>query len=183
LKFLDGVKSLSQDDLANQYLNNTWKPSVSVVGADGLPKASTAGNVLRQQTTLRLSIRIPPSTDGAKAYEIVKEKLTTDVPFNAKVTVDLKGFGNGWSLPNYNDDLKKCINNASNEFYGKDYNSYGIGGSIPFLCQLGKNYPETQIMAFGVLGSDSAAHNPNECINLTYVKKLIKCLSHILPSL
>lgn len=180
MKFLDGCKALKQDDLPALYLNNTWKASVSVVGQDGLPPAATSGNVLRQQTTLRLSIRIPPGFDGLKAFEIVKDKLTTDVPHNAKVTLDNKGFGNGWSAPAYPEWLMKNLNESSELFFGKGYNSYGIGGSIPFLCQLGLKYPTTQIIALGVLGSDSAAHNPNECLNLTFTKQLIKVLSHVI---
>jgi hypothetical protein len=55
-----------------------------------------------------------------------------------------------------------------------------MGGSIPFLSELGKMYPEAQIVAVGVLGPNSNAHGPNENINLVYSKKLICSIAHIL---
>jgi len=57
----DGVKYCSQDDLPNLYLNTTWRPSLSITGAEGLPPVARAGNVLRPYTTLRLSMRLPPN--------------------------------------------------------------------------------------------------------------------------
>jgi len=31
----------------NCYLNKTWKPTMTVVGIDGIPNVASAGNVLR----------------------------------------------------------------------------------------------------------------------------------------
>ena len=36
-----------RDDLTELVLNRTWRPALSVTGADGMPPLSTAGNVLR----------------------------------------------------------------------------------------------------------------------------------------
>jgi len=55
-----------------------------------------------------------------------------------------------------------------------------MGGSIPFLAQLESMYPSTQIIGLGVIGPKANAHAPDECINLTYVKKLTCSVSHIL---
>ena len=51
------------DDPVEQILAHTWKPTLSVVGADGLPPTNRAGNVLRPSTSLQLSFRLPrPAT-------------------------------------------------------------------------------------------------------------------------
>ena len=55
-----------------------------------------------------------------------------------------------------------------------------MGGSIPFLSELEKMYPATQIVAFGLLGPFANAHGPNEMINLPYAKKLTCALSHVM---
>ena len=57
-----------------------------------------------------------------------------------------------------------------------------MGGSIPFLSELGGMYPETQIVALGVLGPDSNAHGPNEMVDLPYLQKMTCCLAHVLQS-
>lgn len=65
-------------------------------------------------------------------------------------------------------------------FEGRDTGTYGMGGSIPFLAELDRMYPDTFIMALGLIGPSANAHAPNESINLTYAKKLTKALSHLI---
>jgi len=67
-------------------------------------------------------------------------------------------------------------------FYGKPTGSYAIGGSIPFLSELEKMYPTTEIVAFGVLGPGANAHGPNEMIHLPYTRKLTCSLAHIIQN-
>ena len=52
------------DDLTELVLNRTWRPALSVTGADGMPPLATAGNVLRPHTSVKLSLRLPPTLDG-----------------------------------------------------------------------------------------------------------------------
>lgn len=33
----EGVQYINQNDLPNLYLNTTWRPNLSITGADGLP--------------------------------------------------------------------------------------------------------------------------------------------------
>ena len=40
-------------------LNNTWRPTLSITGADGLPALVNAGNTLLPFNTLKLSFRLP----------------------------------------------------------------------------------------------------------------------------
>lgn len=37
----------------------------------------------------------------------------------------------------------KAIRSAGKEFYGNETGSFGMGGSIPFLSELGKIYPNS----------------------------------------
>ncbi len=167
---LDSVSPLKKDDLADMYLNVNWRASLTVTGVDGLPPTSKAGNVLRKSTKVMVSIRLPPTVDSSKAFEICKEKLTTDVPYGAKVTVGHGHMGNGWASKPLAPWLKDGLDSASEAFWGEGQKcrSYGIGGSIPFLFTLGEKFPDTQILAMGVLGPDTSAHNPNELIDLAY---------------
>jgi len=48
-------------DLGELVPNRTWRPMLSVTGADGLPAPANAGNVLRPRTQLVLSLRLPPT--------------------------------------------------------------------------------------------------------------------------
>ena len=52
------------DDLTELVLNRTWRPALSITGMDGIPPLASAGNVLRPQTAVKLSLRLPPTIDG-----------------------------------------------------------------------------------------------------------------------
>lgn len=121
--------------------------------------------------------------DPAVAQAAIEKKLTTDVPYNAKVTLKGGHAGSGWCMGDLSPKLDKSIKDAGAVFYdGKPSGSYGMGGSIPFLSELGKMYPNTEIVAFGLLGPNSNAHGPNEMIHLPYAKKLTCALAHVIQS-
>ena len=54
--FLPGMQPMA-DDLSELVLNRTWRPALSVTGANGLPPLESAGNVLRPQTCLLYTSR------------------------------------------------------------------------------------------------------------------------------
>jgi hypothetical protein len=78
------------------YLNKTWRPNLAITGADGLPPVAIAGNVLRPKTTVRCSMRLCPVFEAHDAVKIMEEKLTTNPPYNAKVTIKGGHAGSGW---------------------------------------------------------------------------------------
>jgi len=117
-KMHEGVKYMSEDDLVEMYLNNTWRPNLSITGAGGLPDYQKAGNVVRASTSLRLSMRLPPNQDAHKAAAIVKSKLTQNVPHNCKVEIHGDHNGNGWCMKEPEQWLVEVMNQASNDFYG-----------------------------------------------------------------
>ncbi len=125
-------------------LDNTWRPNLSITGAEGLPPIVAAGNVLRPSTTLRCSMRLCPTFEAAKANEILEKKLSENVPYNAKVTLHGGHMGSGWCQKQLDEWLHTSLNEAGHTFFdGKDYGTFGEGGSIPFLKELEKKYPET----------------------------------------
>jgi acetylornithine deacetylase/succinyl-diaminopimelate desuccinylase-like protein len=108
------------------YLNNTWRANLSVTGAGGMPDYTKAGNVCRPSTSLRLSMRLPPNMDCNKAAAVIREKLTTDVPYNCKVDIHGDHNGNGWCMKEPEEWFAKAISSAAQSFYdGKDYSTYG----------------------------------------------------------
>lgn len=38
---------MNQDNLAEMYLDNVWRPNLSITGGGGLPDFKKAGNVIR----------------------------------------------------------------------------------------------------------------------------------------
>lgn len=166
-------------DIENMILNRTWNPTLAVTGADNLPAIKTAGNVLRASTSLKLSIRLPPTLPGATASAVVKEKLTTAIPYGAQVTLGKVEPSQGWALKEYPKEFLEIVSNASKKYFAKDFLTCGEGGSIPFIGFLNEKFPSALFLVTGTLGPESNAHAGNEALDIEYTKKFLCALSKI----
>jgi acetylornithine deacetylase/succinyl-diaminopimelate desuccinylase-like protein len=176
--FIQGMKPVT-DDLVELILNRTWRPTLSITGAGGLPAIENAGNVLRPLTQLQLSLRLPPTADGEAAYRDLKQTLERDPPYGATVTFEGDG-STGWNAPAVAPWLEQSMSRASRAFFGKDAVYMGEGGSIPFMGMLGKKFPEAQFLITGLLGPHSNAHGPNEFLHVPTGKKLTACVASVI---
>jgi acetylornithine deacetylase/succinyl-diaminopimelate desuccinylase-like protein len=176
---LDGMRPM-HEDLTELVLNRTWRPALSVTGADGMPALSSAGNVLRPHTAVKLSLRLPPTLDGRRAGELLEELLLRDPPNGAHVTLKLEKSSSGWNAPALSPWLERAIDAASREFYGQPAMYMGEGGSIPFMGMLGEKFPSAQFMITGVLGPHSNAHGPNEFLHIPMGKKVTACVARVI---
>ena len=177
--WVEGMRP-SSEDLLEGVLKRTWKPALSIIGSEGLPPASNAGNVLRPFTSLKFSIRIPPMVDPEKAQNAIEQKLTKDSPYGAKIQIDFGECASGWNAPQTESWLSESMNRASQTYFNNPSCSIAEGGTIPFMAMLGNKFPNTQFMITGVLGPESNAHGPNEFLHLPYGKKLTACVASIL---
>jgi acetylornithine deacetylase/succinyl-diaminopimelate desuccinylase-like protein len=161
-------------------LNRTWRPALTVTGADGIPAIADAGNVLRPKTTLKLSMRIPPTVNADEAANAMKAAFTNSPPYAAKVSYKTSSNSMGWEAPPTDAWLAKAIDDASMAFFEKPAVYMGEGGTIPFMAMLGDKFPEAQFMITGVLGPHSNAHGPNEFLHIDMVKKVTACVAFVL---
>jgi len=162
-------------------LNNTWRPALAITGAAGLPLPADGGNVLRPKTSLKLSLRLPPTCEAGRAVRRLKEILEADPPYGAKVTMDTYGdAGNGWNAPATNPALLDSINRASMTYFGKPAVFSGLGGSIPFMSMLGERFPEAQFLITGAMGPGSNAHGPNEFLHLPTGARVTSCVAQVI---
>jgi len=158
-------------DPVELILNRTWRAALSITGADGLPSTKDAGNVLRPYTALKLSLRIPPTVDGAAAAAEVKRLVENNTPYNAHVSF-AGGGSSGWNAPAFAPWLSVALDAASMHYFGKPAAYMGEGGTIPFMGMLGEKFPHAQMLVTGVLGPKSNAHGPNEFLHIEYAKKV-----------
>ena len=177
--FAGNTRPMTRDP-GEAVLNRTWRPFLSVVGADHIPAIKDAGNVLRPKTALKLSLRIPPLVEGARATADLKRILEADPPHDANVKFEADQAASGWHAPATAPWLKAAVDGASKQFYGKPAMMMGEGGTIPFMAMLGKSFPKAQFLITGVLGPKSNAHGPNEFLHVPYAKKLTACVAGVI---
>lgn len=181
LPFAPGVTA-EADSIETLILRRTWKPALSITGADGLPAIENAGNVTLPELAIKLSMRLPPTCDAESVGQILKTILEKDPPNHAIVRFDIEDHGSGWNAPKEQAWLIKAADLASKTFFGKEAVYMGEGGSIPFMGMLGKKFPAAQFFITGVLGPESNAHGPNEFLHIPTGKKLTACVAHVIAT-
>ncbi len=179
LPFVPGARALS-DSPVELVLNNTWRPTLAVTGAAGLPLMENAGNVLLPRLELKLSFRLPPSADADASAAAVKKRLEADPPYGVRVRFDVGSSLPGWDAPPVAPWLESAMREASRATFGRDAMYLGTGGSIPFIGMLGEKFPATQFLVTGVLGPHSNAHGPNEFLHLECAEKLTVCVARVI---
>lgn len=178
---LDGVSPIGTGPI----LSRTWsKPAITVTGIDA-PSVIDASNTLAPSVRVKISARIAPGQDAREAFAAIERHLRANAPFGAHLSLDDVDMGDpflvdtsGWAV-----DLVK---GAMTDAWGREPLETGIGGSIPFIADLVREFPEAQILVTGVEDPDSRAHSPNESLHLGVFKRaaqtealfLLRALAH-----
>ena len=173
---LDGVQK-QVDDPQDIVMTMNLRPSLSIIGADGIPSIQDAGNVLRTNTDLKVSIRTPPGISAHEVAEKVQELLESDPPNGAHVEARMTEVADGFLSPELPDKISSSLESACQEFYGNSSRSLFIGGTIPVMAMLQSRYPDSKFLITGAGGPGGNAHGPDEKLHLPTAKKVTKCMS------
>jgi len=166
--FVDGVRAIG----SGSVLSRLWfQPSITVTGIDA-PSIANASNTLVPKVTVRISMRVAPGQTSAEARDALVRHLEASAPFGASLEFhDFEGGDpflvdtSGWAV--------EAVKQAMADAWGKAPVEAGIGGSIPFIADLVRVFPEAQILVTGVEDPDTRAHSPNESLHLGVFKRAI----------
>jgi len=179
IPLVNGAATMSKDPV-ELIINSTWKPTLSYIGARGMPPVDMAANTIRESTRLLLSFRTPPKVETIAAAEKLKTILEQDPPYGADITFNVLKHAKGWDMPEMGDALESQTRKASSIFFGEQPCYMGEGGSIPFMTLLADKFPHAKFLVTGVLGPRSNAHGPNEFLHIPYVKKLTCAITYMI---
>ncbi|GGL98076.1 M20/M25/M40 family metallo-hydrolase [Nakamurella endophytica] len=178
LGLLPGVRPMATEP-ADQLLAQTWRPSVAYAGVDGMPPVDQAGSVLRAATTVRLSIRLPPTVDARTAAAALRRTLESDPPSGARVQLSVVGAENGFVAPRPA-DWEPRLQAASASGWGTTAAWAAGGATIPFLAMIAARYPDVPVLAVGLLDAASHPHGPDESLDLVAAARLTLALAQLL---
>jgi len=136
------------------------RPSVSVLAIDAPPVAE-AINQLVPVARAKVSMRIAPGQDAAKALDALKAHLEANVPWGASLDFTYEEHGEATTLDSDNYAVA-AWKEAFTEAYATDTVEMGAGGSIPFIATFRDLYPDAPILVLGCGDPTSAIHAPNE---------------------
>lgn len=166
----------------DELVNETWRPALEVIGADGLPPVADAGNVFRARMSVKLSLRVPPTADVWAVADELRSVVESDPPHGASVRFDAGARGPGWASPPFESWLFDAVDGASRRHWGAPSASCGVGGTIPFMGMLGDQMPDAQFLLIGVLGPGSNAHGPDEFLHLPTVHRVTETVVDVLAA-
>ncbi|WP_417511292.1 dipeptidase [Microbacterium sp.] len=158
---LPGVTPIGRDSILSRIWN---KPSVTVIGIDAT-SVEAASNTLLPEVSVVISARVAPGQSGEEAYAALEKHLRENEPFGAQLTFSDVDLGNGF-LVDTSGWAVSMARQAMADGYGAEPVDLGVGGSIPFIADLVREFPEAQILVTGVEDPYSRAHSPNESLHL-----------------
>ncbi len=165
---LPGVSPIGRGTI----LSRIWaQPTITVTGIDA-PSVANASNTLAPVISVRVSSRVAPGQAAADAFAALESHLRANSPWGAEVTITEVDKGeaflvdtSGWAVR----EAKQAMADA----WGCEAVETGIGGSIPFISDLVREFPKAEILVTGVEDPDSRAHSPNESLHLGVFKRAV----------
>lgn len=157
----DGVSPIGRGSILGRIWNQA---SITVTGIDA-PSVRNASNTLVPEVSVVLSCRVAPGQRAEDAFAALETHLRAHAPFGAQVDFRDVDFGDaflvdtaGWAVAE--------ARSALAEGYGAEPVDIGVGGSIPFIADLVREFPTAQILVTGVEDPHARAHSPNESLHV-----------------
>ncbi|NNG21063.1 dipeptidase [Naumannella sp. ID2617S] len=158
---LEGVEFIG-DGSAVQRM---WtKPSITVIGIDTTP-VDRASNTLIPSARAKLSIRIAPGDDPARAQQLVADHLRQHAPWGAHVEITPGERGAPCEMP-LTGPYAETARRAYAEAWGVEVVEMGMGGSIPLASAFQQHHPNAMILASAVVDPTSRMHSTDESLHL-----------------
>ncbi len=165
---LDGVRLIGSGALTSRM----WtKPSISVLAIDA-PRVVESINQLLASARAKVSMRIAPGQDPLEAERALHAHIQAADAWGAKVAVTRSEIGKPF-LADTKDERVQALRTAFEVAWGTDVVEIGIGGSIPFVADFERLFPDAAIVLTGFADPTSAAHGPNESVDLDDLEKAV----------
>ena len=176
---LDGVRQLGNGSVVERL----WaKPAIAVIGLDA-PAAAGASNTLVPSARAKVSMRIAPGTDPSQAMDALAQHLQDNAPWGAEVHIEPGELGGAYEI-DANGPAYDAARAAFKEAWGgTEPVDMGMGGSIPFIAEFAKAFPDAAILVTGVEDPDTRAHGINEGLHLAEFERVCVAEALLLTNL
>jgi acetylornithine deacetylase/succinyl-diaminopimelate desuccinylase-like protein len=152
------------------FASRMWtKPAIATLALDA-PRVSEAINQLVPVASAKVSLRIPPGQDAGEALDALRRHLLDHAPWGADVTVTGLEKGSAFQLAT-SGPAADSWKDAMRTVWGTEPVEMGAGGSIPFVADFSRLFPEATILLTGAGDPTSAVHAPNESQDLEELRK------------
>ena len=163
---LPGVDLLGGGPLGDRL----WRsPAISVLAIDA-PAVADAVNLLVPSARAKVSVRLAPGDDPASAMDALVAHLEAHAPWGVQLTITRGAAARPFHLdptgPVY-DAFRAGMRAA----WGVDPIEMGMGGTVPFVAEFARTFPEATIVLTGVGDPSSRIHGPDESQDLRELER------------
>jgi acetylornithine deacetylase/succinyl-diaminopimelate desuccinylase-like protein len=141
------------------------RPSINVVGLDGVNSIAGAANVLCPKATARISVRLSPSQEPEQARQAIEAHLNNVRPWGIQSHVTFLGSGAGFMVNTNGKYFKTASQALSKAYDGAKTMLAGEGGSIPLVNALQKINPQSDVVLWGCEEPRCRIHGTNESVS------------------
>jgi acetylornithine deacetylase/succinyl-diaminopimelate desuccinylase-like protein len=145
------------------------RPAVAVLGIDA-PPTTAAANKLVPVARAKVSVRLAPGDDTAKAKAAIEEHFSPPrAPWGAEVSVTFSNEG-APHLIDASGGAFEAFREACLHTWGCTPVEAGSGGSLPLVAALAETFPRAELLLTGVADPESRAHSENESVHLAELR-------------
>ncbi len=162
-RLLPGVEVMGEPDVP--LLERIWmQPTITVIGID-VPSVEQASNTLAAEARAKVSIRLAPGQDPARAVRLVEQHLRDHVPWGLQVETRPGHGGEPW-MTEPSGAAFQAAQAALRAGFGAEPALLGCGGTIPFVVPFSDAFDGAPCLLTGVEDPASNAHGEDESLHL-----------------
>lgn len=159
------------------------RPSLTVIALEARQFQGSSNQII-DAARARLSLRTVPNIDGNKAARLLKQRLTSKVPYGAKVTVSVSRKNvTPWWTTDPDGPAFEAARRALKAGFKKETAMIGAGGSIGFVQPFADALGGAPCLLMGVEDPKCNAHSENESLHLGDWLKCMRSAIHLYDEL
>jgi cysteinylglycine-S-conjugate dipeptidase len=158
------------------------KPALSIIGLDA-PRSAGSSNTLVPSAKARFSLRIAPGDSVADAQAALIRHLEQHVPWGAELTITPVDVGEPTRIDATGPAYDAARAAFAEAWDGTEPIDMGVGGSIPFIAEFLRAFPDASVLVTGVEDPDTRAHGANEGLHLAEFERVIHAEASLLARL
>jgi cysteinylglycine-S-conjugate dipeptidase len=163
VRMLDGVEFVGDD--RHGLLERFWmQPTITPIGMD-VPRVAESSNTLLSEVRTKLSCRLAPGQDPARALAALRDHLQDHAPWGLHVEVEVGEHNPAW-VTEPGGPAWDAAATAMTAAYGREPAAMGCGGSIPFVQPFSDAFGGAPCLLVGVEDPASNAHGEDESLHL-----------------
>jgi acetylornithine deacetylase/succinyl-diaminopimelate desuccinylase-like protein len=147
------------------------RPAVTVIGVDTHPIARSSNQIVAEASA-RISVRLAPSQDAARALDALRGHLAARVPWGLEWSFEPDWGASGWACEPTGWAFDAAAD-ALTAGFGRPPVVMGVGGSIPFVRPFADAFGGIPALLLGPADPESRIHGEDESLHLGDWRHLI----------